>query len=665
VEARFAFGSCQLLKVDHVSVRSASTTALALASRVDNQQEESAPAPSTSSSSSAATEEHPDVANKALVLTDHPVLGDVRRIRVPGQEDFVAKMAVPTYACVAPSKTDRCDYSSKSARSRRRLAADGEPNAGTVTSDVGGDRTQQMKFRGLEGAVEPGPAFVLDNVLSRDECNGLIEGCETLGFGRYQAGKNHHGALQLVVSEALARQVSRRLSRHVNVREVDNLRRQMDGAVRNQNRVDGEVDDSSEDDDVRLEYRGLNRRWRVYRYEPGGIDHFAPHIDAGFPPSGLSDDGAELVWDCSDNTEEDIVSRLTILFYLNDDFDGGRTTFFEPVGKHRRSSTSDASASPPSLQASVRPVAGSCLVFPQGVGEDAVEYAREHWPLHEGSPVAIGSAQPKYVIRSDVLFATVREAKPSPVDGPLFRYDSVVRQTFLPTSSVMDTNFMSHVESLYNPHMGVENLGPFLYSFVRFTKVRHVLEIGAGYTTLWILQALRDNHDEMDRIHKLQEAGQCRLLDWPWTNEERVNRLVDPRQRPATLLCVDNCAHQKETASGAAAVAQALGLDSFLQFRRGDAFELTLERESLDVVWCDFGVGSRMKDFCATTWDSLRPGGILLCHSTLTNQRTRGWLEAGEYVEVSLLEPHKHYQNSISIFQKRRGFTEPVYSEFA
>jgi predicted O-methyltransferase YrrM len=243
----------------------------------------------------------------------------------------------------------------------------------------------------------------------------------------------------------------------------------------------------------------------------------------------------------------------------------------------------------------------------------------------------------------------------------------------------MDATFMSHVESLYNPHMGVENLGPLLYSFVRFTKVRHVLEVGAGYTTLWILHALRDNRDEMDRIHSLQESGQCRLLDWPWTNEDRVNRLVDPRMRPPTLFCVDNCEHQKETASGAAAVAHALGLDSYLQFRRGDAFELKLERESLDVVWCDFGVGSRMKDFCAAMWGSLRPGGFLLCHSTLTNQRTRDWLDAarshggveatgipaGDYVEVSLLEPHKHYQNSISIFQKRRGYSEPVYSDFA
>ena len=40
-------------------------------------------------------------------------------------------------------------------------------------------------------------------------------------------------------------------------------------------------------------------------------------------------------------------------------------------------------------------------------------------------------------------------------------------------------------------------------------------------------------------------------------------------------------------------------------------------------------------------------------------------LPAGEYVELSLLEPHKHFQNSISIFQKRTHYKEPLYSEYA
>jgi hypothetical protein len=92
----------------------------------------------------------------------------------------------------------------------------------------------------------------------------------------------------------------------------------------------------------------------------------------------------------------------------------------------------------------------------------------------------------------------------------------------------------------------------------------------------------------------------------------------------------------------------------------------------------------RMRDFVSSAWNSLRPGGFLLCHSTLTNENTRAWLEAirarsglqvtgippDEYVELSLLEPHKSFQNSVSILQKRNSsstgaYEEPIYSTFA
>jgi hypothetical protein len=96
------------------------------------------------------------------------------------------------------------------------------------------------------------------------------------------------------------------------------------------------------------------------------------------------------------------VSRLTVLIYLYDVFVGGETNSYQPVSMPRK----DLNQFPP-LIASVRPVVGSVLVFPQGVGEDAVDFARQAWPLHEGSPVVSG--RPKYVIRSDAIFVTQTE----------------------------------------------------------------------------------------------------------------------------------------------------------------------------------------------------------------------------------------------------------------
>eukprot|EP00980_Cylindrotheca_fusiformis_P001729 scaffold397_cov111-Cylindrotheca_fusiformis.AAC.7 len=569
-------------------------------------------------------------------LEESVVFGKLHPLLLPG-ESVLGSMGVPTFA------------------------SDG-------SSDIV-DSVDLSKARGLEGVLNQGPSLVIDKVLTPKACEQIIHDCDQIGFGSYDSGKNHHGALQILVSQEMADGVAQRLSRHIDLEQVKAIRDEM---------IVGSGGQLVEED-VRLVFSGLNRRWRIYRYDSDGCQTFTPHIDAGFPPSGISDDDSTLLWDASDENGDEIVSRLTVLMYLNDDFVGGETNFY--------GSSSVYGDDDLSLIASVRPVQGSCLLFPQGVGEEAVEYARTHWPLHEGSPVRSG--RPKYVIRSDVLFVTQRE--PLLLEDERFRNDHLVRQAFLPTSPTINQKFLGHAMSLYNPHMGVENLGPLLYSFIRFTKKRKIVEIGAGYTSLWIVQALAENDEELERIRALEQTDRCRLLNYPWT---LPGALEEFEREPASLLCIDNCEHQKETATGASAVAKSLGLSSYMQFRKGDAFELELEPDSVDVLWCDFGVGSRqfsscfhnhrMRDFVSSAWRSLRPGGFLLCHTTLTNENTRTWLEAvrarsevektgippDDYVELSLLEPHKSFQNSISILQKRKStdagaYKEPIFSTFA
>lgn len=89
-----------------------------------------------------------------------------------------------------------------------------------------------------------------------------------------------------------------------------------------------------------------------------------------------------------------VKSRLTFLVYLNDDFEGGSTTFFMPR-KPSCASSSDATDAEAGVQLRrhpVKPVAGSALCFPQSNMASL---------LHEGSPVTRGT---KYVIRTDVMF---------------------------------------------------------------------------------------------------------------------------------------------------------------------------------------------------------------------------------------------------------------------
>ena len=99
---------------------------------------------------------------------------------------------------------------------------------------------------------------------------------------------------------------------------------------------------------------GLNERFRYYRYDPG--QKFASHRDGAFRrPNG------EQSW-------------LTLMVYLNDDFSGGETKFYEDLDV---------------LKLSVRPERGMALVF-------------LHHHLHEGAPIVQGR---KYVLRTDVMYA--------------------------------------------------------------------------------------------------------------------------------------------------------------------------------------------------------------------------------------------------------------------
>jgi hypothetical protein len=378
--------------------------------------------------------------NVVAIVASSPSLGRIWRIRMPGHDDeqdyrsssVLGSMGVPTFAATG----------------------------GQLIPEDDDDERAEMEFYSLQDALGQGPAFILKNVLDPSVCRDIINTCERRNrqrhhheyqpsngssisssinslFGSYNAGKNHHGAMQIVVSNDMIQPIAKRMEKYINLQEVEELQRKMSNLVLGEQQHHGATRTSFR---RRLQYAGLNQRWRIYRYAPSGQERFAPHIDAGFPPSGLSQDGKELIWDMSSSsssstTTTTTISHLTILFYLNDDFEGGETNFYQPLAQQQGEQTD------PVIIASVNPVTGSCLVFPQGVGEEAVEAARRLWPLHEGAPVLplrqlqqqqlsssssslsqegtgienlynpteAEASSPKYVIRSDILFTSVPE----------------------------------------------------------------------------------------------------------------------------------------------------------------------------------------------------------------------------------------------------------------
>ena len=257
------------------------------------------------------------------------------------------------------------------------------------------------------------------------------------------------------------------------------------------------------------------------------------------------------------------------------------------------------------------------------------------------------------------------------------------------TGGIYDERFLTLIEPLYDLHMGAENMGPMLYALVRFTKPKRVLEVGAGYTSVFLLQGIEDNIAEIETYARLREKGMARLGDIPWTRDDFD---FYTHATESALHIVDNCAHEHTTAHLVADIATRLGIDAAkrLHVHTNDAFDAELpmtlapDGRYFDLLWIDLGAANRIEGFFEAWWPRVAVGGFVLVHSTLTNSLSRQWLERmrtlakndgvdpetntspfGPFCSVSLLEPHKMFQNSFSLFQKRSGGENFATEEYA
>ncbi|KAG0366411.1 hypothetical protein BGX24_003705 [Mortierella sp. AD032] len=228
-------------------------------------------------------------------------------------------------------------------------------NPGTIRLCYQDNLSAQPPVERINMPHVPG-AFLLKDVLTRKECHQMISAAEAVGFTPDvpMVGTASESVSILahnffwMADDQLLGHIFERCKPHFPETSGDGH-----GAV------------------------GINSRWRVYRYVPGAI--YRPHVDGQWPGSGLDPVTGEYMYDAYNGTRW---SRLTFLVYLNDEFEGGGTTFFTP------------SADVGFLDARANsPRAGSVLVFPHGEAKGSL--------LHEGSPVLKGA---KYIIRADVLY---------------------------------------------------------------------------------------------------------------------------------------------------------------------------------------------------------------------------------------------------------------------
>jgi predicted O-methyltransferase YrrM len=248
----------------------------------------------------------------------------------------------------------------------------------------------------------------------------------------------------------------------------------------------------------------------------------------------------------------------------------------------------------------------------------------------------------------------------------------------------LDQEFLAVAQKAYSPTMGTENMAPLLYSFARFTRPRNVLEIGAGYTTLFLLQAMSDNFDDYSSevakiaaLEKSQRADKNREI-----RDALPLGLLDYYKDPfePMLHCVDNMSHPETSALEALEGAKTLGIDRYLKFHRESSQDFISKLKNrpvqFDLVWLDAGNYFTYLEYARNLFPLVNPdGGHILIHSTETNMEAKAFVRAlkvrqatvdfNNYELIGLLEPHKFRQNSVMIIRVTSGLIDRVYTPVA
>lgn len=242
--------------------------------------------------------------------------------------------------------------------------------------------------------------------------------------------------------------------------------------------------------------------------------------------------------------------------------------------------------------------------------------------------------------------------------------------------------FVAQAGQVRVPSMGTEMVAPWLYHLIRMTRPQRVLEIGMGYTTLFVARALADNMGDFERERielrdktrsLVGQAGvQSRTADeeglfaWPYSAPALAAPAYYQSEYRPRFHAIDDLSNEKSSARRVLSLLETIGLSTFVAFHNGDhhAFSDSFSSDDLpfDLVWVDCDESVYIFD---DYWSLVNPqGGLFFIHSLLSDSGgpevldyIRGSLEmrSDTFEMLHLIEPHKLSQNGVTLLRRTSG----------
>ena len=197
---------------------------------------------------------------------------------------------------------------------------------------------------------------------------------------------------------------------------------------------------------------------------------------------------------------------------------------------------------------------------------------------------------------------------------------------------------MIEYEDHYRQGMGTESVGPLLRSLVRMVRPNRILEIGAGYTTSFLLEGLKKNEELYDDY-----SGDLNK-EYAKNHKEKY----DPK-----LVIIDDISLGE--------FKKDFNIDSkYIEFIEGQfqgkSQKLFDTYGLFDFVWFDCGAQAEYVAFMDEYWNIC--SHYVIFHSTHHFQKPNDLLAVvmglatGNPQRMDILEPHKDHQGSITMFKK-------------